>query len=438
MLAAASAPFTGRQIGLLATLLVGYGSFYLCRSNLEAAGPLLIAHEGFDKTRFGELSTIATFTYAVGKFVMGGAGDVLGGRRLLALALAGSVVCSLAFGLSHGFLLFALFAASNRFFQSGGWSALVHVVSRRFEPGRHGTVMGILSTSYEIGNVSALNLSGFVSRWGWRALFLVNPMLLAVLGTAVVLVLRAGDRPAPAPPTPVAPGEAAALPSATSAPAPEAPLPLSAILPVLARRGSFWLAVVLSMLLTFVRTAFLTWTPTYLYEVARASGHDEISLSIAKSSLFPAAGIVAALSVGALSDRLGPGRRAPVMAASLAVVVVLVFVLGHAGIHDSMAAALIIGAVGLFLLGPYSLMAGAIALDVAGKRGTATATGIIDGAGYLAGTLAGIVLGRVADTAGWSAVFDLIMGAVVLATLVSGGWAVAVLRGARTGAGADA
>jgi len=412
-----------RTLALLATLLVGYGCFYLCRANLEAAGPLLIRYEGFTKTRFGELSTIATFTYAIGKFVMGGMGDVLGGRRMYIIAVAGSVACSLGFGACHGFVLFALFAAANRFFQSGGWSSIVHMVSRRFEPGRHGAVMGIISTSYELGNVAALNLAGLVvhtfGERNWRALFLVNPLLFALLGTGVYLVLRAGEAPVADEPRPP----------------PEPRLPLSEILPVLLRRGSFWLAVVLSMLLTFVRTAFLTWTPTYLYEIGKAAGHvadSDATIAIVKSSLFPAAGVIAAASVGPLTDRLGPGRRAPVMAASLAVVVGLVLVLGHAGIHDSTVAALLIAAVGLFLLGPYSLMAGVIALDVAGKRGTATATGIIDGAGYLAGTLAGVVLGHLADSTGWSAVFDLIMVAVLLATLVSGGWAWVVLsKGAR-------
>jgi sugar phosphate permease len=144
--------------------------------------------------------------------------------------------------------------------------------------------------------------------------------------------------------------------------------------------------------------------------------------------------VVAALAVGAISDKLGKGRRAPIMAASLAVVVVLVMVLGHAGIHDATAAAFLIGGVGLFLLGPYSLLAGAVALDIAGKRGTATATGIIDGAGYLAGALSGYVLGAVADHAGWSAVFDLVTGAAVVATLVSAAWSwVTVARG-RAGA----
>jgi len=408
-----------RDVLLLLTLLVGYGSFYFCRANLDAAGPLLIAHQGFDKTSFGTLSAIATFSYAVGKFLMGATGDVLGGRRLFGVAVAGSVVCSLAFGVSNTFILFAIFAATNRFFQSGGWSAIVHVVSRRFEPGRHGMVMGVIATSYELGNVAALNLSGFLAQFaehhdppGWRVLFIVNPILFALIGGGVWLALRAPEAPV----------------SGKPAPPPEPKLPLSEILPTLFKRGSFWVAVVMSALLTFVRTAFLNWTPTYLYEISKAAGHEDISGSIVKSSLFPAAGVIAALTVGILSDRFGPGRRAPVMAVSLTVVVGLVLLLGHGGIQGTTPAALLIAAIGLFLLGPYSMLAGVVALDVAGKRGTATATGMIDGAGYLAGTASGLFLGAIADAAGWSAVFDRIAGAAALAAIVSGAWAVVVMR----------
>jgi sugar phosphate permease len=280
--------------------------------------------------------------------------------------------------------------------------------------------MGVLSTSYELGNVAALNLSGLVVHWGWRMLFVVNPLLFAVVGGGALLVLRGGEKEREQ--KAKAAGEA------------EPKLPLSVILPQLARNGAFWVALVMSALLTFLRISFLTWTPTYLYEVSQAAGHEEVSAAIVKSSIFPASGVVAALTVGAISDKLGQGRRAPIMVVSLAVVVVLVLVLGHGGVHDATTAAFLIGGVGLFLLGPYSLLAGAVALDIAGKRGTATATGIIDGAGYLAGALSGFLLGAVADHAGWSAVFDLVTGAALLATLVAGAWAWATVARRRAGA----
>ena len=172
----------GPQVRVLCFLFFAYGSFYLCRANLEAALPLLLI-EGYDKTRLGQrFPPSPRSTYAVGKVLMGATGDKLGGRRLMMTAITGSVAFSLAFGASTAFPVLIFFAAANRFSQSGGWSGVVHVVSRWFAPARHGLVMGILSTSYELGNVCALTLSGFVAHWGWRALFVVNPLLFAIIG----------------------------------------------------------------------------------------------------------------------------------------------------------------------------------------------------------------------------------------------------------------
>jgi sugar phosphate permease len=119
------------------------------------------------------------------------------------------------------------------------------------------------------------------------------------------------------------------------------------------------------------------------------------------------------------------------MAVSLTVVVAFVVLLAHGHVREPLAAALIIAAVGFFLLGPYSLLAGAVALDVAGKRGTATATGMIDGAGYLGATAAPFALGAMVDRAGWSAAFDVLAVAAAAAVIVSAAWSVVALR-ART------
>jgi sugar phosphate permease len=181
-------------------------------------------------------------------------------------------------------------------------------------------------------------------------------------------------------------------------------------------------------MLTFVRIAFLTWTSTYLFELSRAAGRSDVSGAIEGSALFPLAGVLAVVTVGLASDRLGPGRRAPVMAVSLAVAACLVLVLAHGRIADPPAASGLIAAVGLFLLGPYSLLAGAVTLDVAGKRAPATAAGIIDGAGYLCAAASGYGLGRIADRVGWTAAFDVVAGATLIAAIVSGVWAAVALR----------
>jgi len=407
---------------VLFALVVGYGSFYLCRANVESSFPLLAADFRFTKAELGALSSIPIATYAVGKVLMGTLGDVIGGKRLMLLATSGSVLSTFAFGASGGLTAFVLFASLNRFFQSGGWSGAVSIVARKFEPARHGFVMGIMSTSYELGNVLAILLCSAITRWlpGWRPLFFINPMIFAAVGVFMAFALGAG--PAAAPP------DSSGLRDASEG-AHDATI--AEVIRSLARKQAFWIAISLSVLLTFLRVGFLTWTPTYLYELSRATGKGVVSGAIAKSAIFSSAGVVAALTIGALSDKFGPGRRAPVMTASLALVVGLVLVLAHGDVRSPLVAAMLIGGVGLFLLGPYSLLAGALALDVSAKRGAATAAGIIDGAGYLGASLAGIVLGSVADRWGWSSAFDIVAVAALLATIITGAWAIRVLRPAR-------
>lgn len=70
------------------------------------------------------------------------------------------------------------------------------------------------------------------------------------------------------------------------------------------------------------------------------------------------------------------------------------------------------------VIGPYSLLAGAIAVDFGGRRGSATAAGLIDTAGYLGALASGVVVGSVAQHLGWSVVFRL-QAAVAAASMIA-------------------
>jgi OPA family glycerol-3-phosphate transporter-like MFS transporter len=74
------------------------------------------------------------------------------------------------------------------------------------------------------------------------------------------------------------------------------------------------------------------------------------------------------------------------------------------------------------LLGPYSYLAGAMALDFGGKEGSATASGLIDGFGYLAGVLAGNGMAHLVVAYGWQRMF-LVLAAVAGLTSIIGGLA---------------
>ncbi len=74
-----------------------------------------------------------------------------------------------------------------------------------------------------------------------------------------------------------------------------------------------------------------------------------------------------------------------------------------------------IGVIALCLLGPYSFLGGAFALDFGGKRAGAISSGIIDGVGYLGAGVAGDGIARLSVHYGWQGVFAAlaIVGALV-------------------------
>src|SRR5262249_58722131 len=63
------------------------------------------------------------------------------------------------------------------------------------------------------------------------------------------------------------------------------------------------------------------------------------------------------------------------------------------------------GLVAFGLIGPYSYLAGAMAMDFGGARGSALSSGLIDGVGYLGGVLAGDAVARVSVRLGWQSAF---------------------------------
>jgi sugar phosphate permease len=121
-----------------------------------------------------------------------------------------------------------------------------------------------------------------------------------------------------------------------------------------------------------------------------------------------------------LSDRIGENGRATIMffgfVASAAALWMLMYL--PAGEAGAALAVVTIGVVAFCLLGPYSYLGGAYALDFGGKQGGAVSSGIIDGIGYLGGVLAGDTVARVAVAFGWKGVF-LALG--VVCVLAAGG-----------------
>jgi sugar phosphate permease len=344
-----------RKQGLtLALLFLGYCACYFCRADLAVATPLLVdelvasgASRADAVLRLGQVASIGTLAYALGKMFLTGLGDWWGGRRNFLIGLGGATFFSALFALGGGFPLFTLAWIGNRLTQSIAWSGLLKVSSRWFDFRSYGTVVGFLSVSYLVGDAVARQwmASLLASGHGWRSLFWLGAAAAGLMFAANLLWLResrvdAGFIPAEANP--------ANLYGSNE----DAPARLRDLLQPLLQSRVFLVVCALSLGCTIVRETFNNWTPFFL--------HEELDFSMARaasaSALFPAVGAVSVLACGWMSDRLGPNSRSALLAVGLACTVgsLLTLRIVDAAAWPSWMPLTAISMTAFCLLGPYS------------------------------------------------------------------------------------
>jgi OPA family glycerol-3-phosphate transporter-like MFS transporter len=395
----------------LGLMVVGYSGYYLCRSNFSVTMPLLIQDlqsQGFDaddaKVRLGGIASLGVFLYAIGKFLSGGLADFLGGRRMYLGGMFGAVLCTLAFAGGGTLPLFTLAWVGNRLVQSLGWVGMVKVASRWFSFSTYGTVMGVLSLSFLFGDAASRWFMGRLIDlgFGWQAIFVTAAGVLFAIFLVNLSLLRES-------PTAIGEPEPPANPANLFGERGEEAKPrgLLALLLPLVSSPVFWTACVLSLGFTLIRETFNTWTAAYFTEVVGLSKAEAAS----QSALFPLFGGVSVLLAGLLSDVLGRSGRAAILLLGLLLAGGLLLRLAYGDFGGSRwQPVAVVTQLGFVLLGPYSYLAGAVALDFGGKQGSATAAGVIDGVGYFGGILAGDSVARISVYYGWSRAFAVLAG----------------------------
>jgi sugar phosphate permease len=421
------------QLRTILLLFCGYGACYYCRADLSVATPLLadeLGRYGLSRAdalvRIGTMSSVGVLAYAFGKLFLTGLGDYWGGRRNFLIGVGGATLFTLMFAGGGTLPVFTLAWIGNRLTQSIGWAGLIKVSSKWFNYSSYGSIVGILSLSYLVGDAAARQQMGMLIAHGlgWRALFGFAAAVAAVTLIANLLWLRESrteEGHAPAEPNPLN------LFAATETP----PAGVAALLLPLVRSRAFLIVCLLSFACTIIREAFNNWTPAYLHYYLSFNVSDAASMS----AIFPGVGAVSVLVAGWVSDRLGLNGRALVLfvglgAAAVALGALTVVPPGHGA---AVPAVVLIGVVAFCLLGPYSYLGGAFALDFGGKQASAASSGIIDGLGYLGGALAGDSVARLSEAFGWRGVFAA-LGAVSLAAALCGAYLFALNARAASGA----
>ncbi len=387
----------------VALLVIGYAGYYLCRSDLSVAMPLLIAELGrhgiapnVARVQMGTIASLGVFAYAIGKFPSGWLADFLGGKRNFLFGMAGAILFTILFGLAGGIPVFTLAWMGNRAVQSMGWAGMVKITSRWFSYSSYGTVMGIISLSFLFGDAASREFMSLLigAGFGWRGVFYVAAGTLSLLLAANLILLKESPVSIGFPEPPANPANLFHDKTGTAS--------VTSLLRTFGGSGVFWLVCLISCGITILRETFNLWTPEYFTQSVGLTVADAAQ----KSALFPLFGGVSVLLAGFLSDRLGKSGRAAIIFWGMLASAGVLAVLAYGGFGESkIIPVALVTLVAFVMIGPYSYLAGAISLDFGGKQGSATASGLIDGAGYLGGVLAGNSFAKVSVTWGWAGAF---------------------------------
>src|SRR5271168_3441810 len=409
-----------RQTVVVLLLFGGYGALYFCRADLSVATPLLVEElvkHGVSHTdaiiRMGSIASFGVLAYALGKLFLTGLGDFWGGRVNFLIGLGGAAAFTLMFAAGLSLPVFSIAWIGNRLTQSLSWAGLIKVSSKWFDFSSYGMIIGILSISYLVGDAAARQWMGMLIEhgYGWRSLFYFAAAVACIFLVCNFLFLRESR---------VDSGHTEAKPNPLNlfAESESRPRSVAELLLPLLRSRAFLLVCLLSLGCTIIRETFNAWTPQYLSDHLGYGASHAARLS----SIFPGVGAVSVLVTGWLSDRLGVNGRALIMFVGLAATAVALLVLMTMGSSSSGSALplLAIGAIAFCLLGPYSYLGGAFALDFGGKQAGAASSGIIDGVGYLGAVVAGDSIARVSVSFGWQGVFVALAVVSALAALGAG------------------
>jgi sugar phosphate permease len=385
----------------LGCVILGYIGVYLCRKNFAVAVPLLQTSFDASKAQVGAIDSYATLAYALGKLFWGPLiVDRIGGKICFFMLLAGVAIFS---GVSAFAVTLPMLGAcymANRFCGSGGWESMVKLVPDWF-PARHmALALAFLSLSFVFGGVCALLLAGqvaAVSGNNWRAVMGFPSLVLLMIIVICWMVLRNEKK------------------TTSAASAPKVKWRFSRFIE-LVKIPQFWIVCGLSFILTITRETFNVWTVDFLR--TNSGGHMSSQLAAFLSTPFDAMGALGILLLGWLLDRLSHGRRNWLLFGILAAVAVLVFILPQLAAMPVWMVVTTIGLIGFLSYGPYSLLAGVLAVEIKGKDFVATVAGLVDAAGYLAGIVSGYLFGRMLDHGGYLLGFHVLGITTLIAALL--------------------
>lgn len=408
-------------------IFIGYAGFYIVRKNFSMAIPSL-APFGFDKGELGIVLSMNAIAYGFSKFLMASISDRSNARVFLPLGLVCAALSMLFMivpvqwlGAEHKSLAIILMAALNflvGWFNGMGWPPCGRVMTHWFSIKERGTWMSFWNCAHNVGGALVGPMAVYGAMWFGSWFYGAHEDHYFLIGTyafpaatafliAIVAYLLIRDTP-----------QSCGLPSIekwsgnasnTYNEKAEEVLSTKQIFKIVLSNKLLWYIAFANAFVYMVRYGCLDWAPTILTEKG-------IDLKEAGWAYFAyeIAAIPGTIICGWISDKVFHGRRAlpTIIFLGLLIIAIAIYWQFLDNLYVMIGCLI---AIGFLIYGPVMLI-GVQALDLAPKNAAGTAAGLTGFMGYVLGTavLANIVIGYVAEHAGWDWTFILLMVACVL------------------------
>lgn len=372
-----------------------YALLYMGRYNLTvsqtALGGLM------SKADFGAIFGVGAWVYGVSFLINGPLTDKIGGKRGMLISSLGACAANLMMGLYLLRVLalpdpasaplksvFTLLYAANMYFQSYGAVSIVKVNAHWFHVRERGVFSGIFGAMISTGLFLAFDVNERILRFAQehgvpgvpatRWVFFGPALLLGAFFLIELFLLK--DRPSQAGHADFDTGDASSGESDVQPPV------LDILRKVLTHPVILTIALI-EFCTGVIRDGVMQWFKIFAKEhiLAGAAGGWKY-LNDNWGLMLWVAGVSGGVFAGVVSDKVFNSRRAPaagllygtVFAATLLMILFL---------QNGWVLGLLVFIMAICVIGTHGLLSGTATMDFGGRKGAATAVGIIDGFVYL-------------------------------------------------------
>ncbi|MBD3289166.1 MFS transporter [candidate division KSB1 bacterium] len=395
-----------------------YAFLYMGRYNLtvskNALGDLMT------KTDFGLIFGAGTITYAFAFLINGPLTDRIGGKKAILIGAIGSALMNILLGIFTYMvvakqaainiaLIFSIIYSFNMYCQSFGAVAIVKVNSSWFhvrERGIFGGIFGILISmgiyfafdwgvaiveatravvATELGfiqvglrNLLNIDTAGVDQTW-W--VFFIPAILLGAFAIIELFLLK--DKPSEA-------GFEDFDTADASSGEEDEPFNLGILLKKILTNKIIITIALIEFCTGVLRNGIMHWYLIFTNEINLSPDH---FMRAHWGLILMLAGSFGGIFAGFVSDKIFGSRRGPVAALFYGLMVVLTFAMGFVLDMNPFILGAIVSFMSLCVIGTHGMLSGTATMDFGGRKGAATAVGLIDGFVYLGTGLQSISLG---------------------------------------------